>query len=174
MIADEGLFPKASINVDKIFRWTFHLSTQRFFLRFIMDSCPIDQPDVEKPNFYLWPGTSHQSSSGLRAMIHYWLIVCDSINDYQKWPDLILNLLSKLEAQTCKTSQPTHSHCLYLRLALMSPSDLEDFKKECLTANCEPFIRFAIEETCQSGSEWRRGNMELSLILGYVFLSQLW
>ena len=110
----------------------------------------------------------------LEAMIHYWLIVCDSINDYQKWPDLILNLLSKLEAQTCKTSQPTHSHCLYLRLALMSPSDLEDFKKECLTANCEPFIRFAIEETCQSGSEWRRDNMELSLILGYVFLSQLW
>ena len=26
MIADEG-FPKASINVDKIFRWTFHFPT---------------------------------------------------------------------------------------------------------------------------------------------------
>ena len=28
VIADEGLFPKASINVDKIFRWTFHFSSQ--------------------------------------------------------------------------------------------------------------------------------------------------
>ena len=27
--ADEGLFPKASINVDKIFRGTFHFSTQK-------------------------------------------------------------------------------------------------------------------------------------------------
>ena len=114
-------FNKCWQNIQMNFSF-FHTE---IFLRFIMDSCPIDKPDVEKPNFYLWPGTSHQSSSGLRAMIHYWLIVYDPIIDNQKWVPLILSPMSKLDSVLCKGLTFA---CSELSLSLFCGSDLSFLK----------------------------------------------
>ena len=113
-------------NVDKIFRWTFHFSTQRFFKDLIWIPVLVTNlMYVEKPNFYLWPGTSHQSSSGLRAMIHYWLIVYDPIIDNQKWVPLILSPMSKLDSVLCKGLTFA---CSELSLSLFCGSDLSFLK----------------------------------------------